>query len=270
MVRTGAGSPEPRWTLRDWLAAAGLFLATAAVVLWQNAHVAVLLDLSYILNTAERIALGQMPYRDFPLAHAPLTFLIQAAIIRLTGRVFFHHVLYAAIVGGLGTVLAWSIALRSLRGRVAAAWPVALLLAAAAYGSGHLLHRALPDTTATAASGSLVAIYCCSGSDAETSTWFGFAAGAALCVPLFFKQNIGLPFLAGRPSLPFLSLALNCVAGKIRPPGRACTHSVCRPRRRCATLAAAAARAPFHGRPRQLPSLDHRSLRPSAACPVSA
>src|SRR5208282_5913844 len=120
----------PRWALRDWLAAAALFAATAGVVLWQNAHVAVLFDLSYILNTAERIALGQMPYRDFPLAHAPLTFLMQAAIIRLTGRVFFHHVLYAAVTGGLGTVLAWRVALASLRGRVAAAWTLALVLAA--------------------------------------------------------------------------------------------------------------------------------------------
>ena len=55
-----------RWGLRDFIAAAGLFLATAGVILWQNAHVAVLFDLSYILNTATRIALGQMPYRDFP------------------------------------------------------------------------------------------------------------------------------------------------------------------------------------------------------------
>jgi hypothetical protein len=76
----------PRWALRDWIAAVALFAATAGVVLWQNAHVAVLFDLSYILNTAERIALGQMPYRDFPLAHAPLTFLLQAAIVRITGR----------------------------------------------------------------------------------------------------------------------------------------------------------------------------------------
>jgi hypothetical protein len=64
MIRTRAGSPENRWGLRDAAAAAVLFLATAGVILWQNAHVAVLFDLSYILNTAERIALGQtFPWR---------------------------------------------------------------------------------------------------------------------------------------------------------------------------------------------------------------
>src|ERR1035438_6151534 len=98
--------PEGCWSLRDLVAAATLFLASAAVTLWQNAHLTILWDSSYTLETSVRIALGQMPYRDFPLAHAPLTFLIQAAIIRLAGRVFFYHVLYAAIVGGLGTVLA--------------------------------------------------------------------------------------------------------------------------------------------------------------------
>lgn len=63
----------------NWLAANLLFLATAWLVLWQNSQIAVLWDLSYLLDTSWRIALGQVPYRDFPLAHPPLTFLIQAA-----------------------------------------------------------------------------------------------------------------------------------------------------------------------------------------------
>ena len=82
-----------------------LFAATAAFVLWQNAHVAVLWDLSYLLDSSYRIALGQIPYRDFPFAHAPITFLLQAAILRLTGRAYFHHVLYAAVAGATATLL---------------------------------------------------------------------------------------------------------------------------------------------------------------------
>src|ERR1700733_4790644 len=88
-----ARSPNRRWALRDKIAAVALFLATAAVVLWQNAHVATIWDIAYTLDSSWRFALGQMPYRDFPFVHAPLPFLIQAAIIRLTGRVFFHHVI---------------------------------------------------------------------------------------------------------------------------------------------------------------------------------
>ena len=129
MVTSGAEPSSFCWTTRDWVAGAALFAATAIVVLWQNAHVAVLFDVGYVLNTASAIASGQIPYRDFPLVHAPLTFLLQAAIIRLTGRIYFHNVLYAAVFGGLGTVLAWRVALASLREHVAAAWAVALLVA---------------------------------------------------------------------------------------------------------------------------------------------
>ena len=208
MTSAGAGSPEPRWAMRDSLAAAGLFLATAGVTLWQNAHVAVLFDLSYILNTATRIALGQMPYRDFPLAHAPLTFLTQAAIIRLTGRVFFHHVLYTALIGGLGSVLAFRIALGSLRGRVAAAWPVALFVAAPLTVLGIYCIVPTPEYDCDCGFWILVALWMLLRLDAGTSAAFGFAAGAALCVPLFFKQNMGLPFLLVTICAILLSLAL--------------------------------------------------------------
>jgi hypothetical protein len=82
-------APPPRWWL-EWIAALFLFLATALVVVWQNSRLAVLWDLSYVLENPYRISLGDVPYRDFPFAHAPLTFLIQAALIKLTspGRIF--------------------------------------------------------------------------------------------------------------------------------------------------------------------------------------
>ncbi len=166
-------SPEREWGLRDWVAGVALFAATAGVVLWQNAHVAVLFDLSYILNTATRIAQGQMPYRDFPLAHAPLTFLIQAAIIRLTGRVFFHHVLYVAFVGGMGTVLTWRIALETLRGRVAAAWTVALLVAAPLTVVGIYCIVPNPEYDCDCAFWILVAVWLLQKLDAKERTWPG-------------------------------------------------------------------------------------------------
>jgi hypothetical protein len=218
MVRTGREPPEsglpepdlskPRWAWRDWMAAGVLFAATAGVVLWQNAHVAVLFDLSYILNTAARIADGQMPYRDFPLAHAPLTFLIQAAIIRLTGRVFFHHVLYVALIGGSSTVLAWRIALGLLRGRIAAAWVVALALAAPLTVLGIYCIVPNPEYDCDCAFWMLIALWLLRRIDAKTGVVGGFAAGAALCVPLFFKQNMGLPFLAAAIGAVLLVLAM--------------------------------------------------------------
>jgi hypothetical protein len=214
--------PGTRWAQRDWIAAIVLFAATAGVVLWQNAHVAVLFDLSYILNTASRIALGQMPYRDFPLAHAPLTFLTQAAIIRLTGRVFFHHVLYTALVGGLSTVLAWRIALASLRGRVAAAWAISLFIAAPLTVLGIYCILPTPEYDCDCAFWILVALWLLQRADAKRSVARGLAAGAGLCVPIFFKQNMGLPFLLAAIGAVLLVLAITRtrrVQALAEPPG---------------------------------------------------
>src|ERR1700692_4321459 len=121
---------EERGAWWDSAAALFLFLSTSAVVIWQNSKLAVLWDLSYILENSYRISLGDLPYRDFPFPYAPGTFLIQSLIIRLTGRVFFHHVLYCAIVGGLGTILTWRILSHILRGAMPAFRLVAFLLVA--------------------------------------------------------------------------------------------------------------------------------------------
>src|SRR5437867_6606761 len=90
---------------------AGLFLftGTASVVWWQNSRLTVLYDLSGVLEPATRIAQGDLPYLDFPFPYAPLTFMMQAAIIRVTGAVYWHHIAYCCIVAGLATVLTWRI-----------------------------------------------------------------------------------------------------------------------------------------------------------------
>jgi len=169
-ARLGGGS----WTL----------CGHRSVVLWQNAHVAVLFDLSYILNTATRIAQGQAPYRDFPLAHAPLTFLIQAAIIRLTGRVFFHHVLYVAL-WRIGDGAYVAIALATLRGRVAAAWTVALLVAAPLTVVGIYCIVPNPEYDCDCAFWILVAVWLLQKLDTKASAAFGFAAGAFIACRCF-------------------------------------------------------------------------------------
>ena len=197
MAQPATPSSASRWTLRDLLAAAALFVATAAVVLWQNSHLAVLWDISYILDSSFRIALGQLPYRDFPLAHAPLTFLIQASIIRLTGRVFFHHVLYVATVAGSSTVVTWRIALHTLQARLAAAWITSLLLAIPLTVLGIYTIYPHPNYDCDCIFSVLIAVLLLQRllSPSPRATSHAIAAGAAMVVPLFFKQNIGLPFL---------------------------------------------------------------------------
>ena len=176
--------------MRDFAVACALFAATAAVVFWQNARLAVMWDLSYVLETSYRISLGQMPYRDFPLAHAPLTFLIQAAIIRVTGRVFWHHVLYCAVVGGMGSVVAWRVALKVLGDR---AWWTSVLLALPMMFLGVYGIYPHPNYDCDCAFAVLVAVWLLQR--VERGVGWALMAGMAAVVPLFFKQNIGLPFL---------------------------------------------------------------------------
>jgi hypothetical protein len=205
---------DARWQLRDSVAAVGLFLVTAAFVLWQNSRLTILWDLSYILDSSFRISLGQLPYRDFPFAHAPLTFLLQAVLIRLTGRVFFHHVLYAAIVGGLGTAFAWRMILHTLRGRLASAWATALLLAVPLTVLGIYSIFPQPIYDCDCVFSILFGIYLLQRLTSQRPSLLrSLVTGAALVLPLFFKQNIGLPFLC----ITILCLAALLLFNRLRP-----------------------------------------------------
>jgi hypothetical protein len=177
--------------------AAILSFATAAFVLWQNLRLGILWDLSYILETSYRISRGDAPYRDFPLPFAPLTFLVQATLIKLTGRAFFHHVIYAAAAGGLATLLTWRILLNLLHEKVAYARLMALLLTAPLVFLG--IYSVFPhpfyDCDCTLAI--LLAILLLLKLQRKDFPPFrAFFTGAIVVVPLFFKQNTGLASLA--------------------------------------------------------------------------
>ncbi len=180
----------------DLLTGAFLFFATAAFVLWQNTHLTVLWDLSYILENATRISLGQLPYRDFPFPYAPLTFLVQTAIIKLFGRVVLHHYLYAAATAAFASLLTWRILLRLLAASRLPVRLVAFLLAAPLIflGTGSIFPHPFYDSDCT------LLILCCTWmllrlESAQFPPLSTFACGVLLAVPLFIKQNTGLAFL---------------------------------------------------------------------------
>jgi hypothetical protein len=179
--------------VRSALAAAALFLFSAAFTLWQNAHIAVLWDLSYLLDTSFRISLHQLPYRDFPFAHAPLTFLLHAAIIHLFGRAYLPHLVCAALESGLATLLTWRILLRLLKPLANRAFLLATLLAAPLIFLGIYgvyPHPIYDSDCILAVLFALFLLQC-----ANHSAPRKLLAGAACVLPLFVKQNIGLPFL---------------------------------------------------------------------------
>jgi hypothetical protein len=216
------------WRQRDSLAAVLLFLATAAFVLRQNSRVAVLWDLGYLLDTSWRIALGQTPYRDFPLVHAPLTFLIQAGLMRAAGPHYLLAVAYAAVAGGLATLLAWRTVLRLLRASAlfgSANWLAALLLTAplAVLGIYSVYPHPIYDCDCGLAILLAILLLVRLGTQTDSGSHAAEAlfAGAATVLPLFFKQNMGIPFLAAVGAGMFFLLAAKWVhAGSVRAIGR--------------------------------------------------
>jgi hypothetical protein len=188
---------EERGAWSDWPAALFLFVGTSAVVIWQNSRLAVLWDLSYILENSYRISLGQLPYRDFPFPYAPGTFLIQALLIKITGRVFFHHVLYCALVGGVATVATWRILVHVLREATPMFRLTAFLLALPLTVLGiysvfpHPFYD--PDCTFIILLCVLLFLNLERKNFPPLQTFF---TGILFIAPIFVKQNTGLAFVA--------------------------------------------------------------------------
>jgi hypothetical protein len=188
-------------TRADLGVAAGLGALTSIVVLVQNARLTVLWDLSYILENATRIAMGDVPYRDFPFPYAPLTFVFQALIIKLFGRALWHHVAYAAIAGGLATALTYAIVrCVAARGR-AAIFTLPLIPLGIYCIYPHPFYD--PD--------------CCLAILAIVFAWQRwprrFWIGVAAVLPLFIKQNIGLAFLIAIVVLALIAREWRMLAG---------------------------------------------------------
>jgi hypothetical protein len=202
-----------RWRARDSVTAAALFLATAAFTIWQNTRVAVLWDLSYLLDSAWRFSLGQLPYRDIPFAHAPLTFLLHTAIIKLFGRVYWPHIAFAALESGWAILLTWRILLRLSRPRERA-FQFATVLAAPLIVLGIYAVYPHPIYDSDAVLAVLLALYLLQRAEESGSAALSAWAGAACVLPLFFKQNIGLAFLAGIAVYLVLAMILCRRAGR--------------------------------------------------------
>lgn len=190
-----------------------LFVASAAFTLWRNTEVGVLVDIAYPLNTATRIAAGDVPYRDFPLAHAPLHFLVQAALIKLFGPQFLVQIVYAAVFGGLATVLTYAIARRLLDGAVRSPRTIAAILAVPLVPLGIYAIYPHPFYDPDACLAVLGAILGTLVARERAAPWRWILAGALLTIPLLIKQNIGGAFLA----LAIAALAAEAMA---RPAAR--------------------------------------------------
>ena len=190
-------SADKKTKLYEAGAAAFFFFAAAAIVLWQNSRVGALWDLSYVLENAYRMSLGDVPYKDFPFPYAPLTFLVQAAIIKLTGAAFRHHVFYCAVTGGVASVLTWRVVFRLLESAFPRWRAAAFLLAApsAVLGIYCVFPHPFYDADCT-----LVVLICIllllRAERKNFPRTQSFLTGALIAAPIFVKQNTGLAFFA--------------------------------------------------------------------------
>ena len=185
-----------------------LFAASAIFILWRNTQVGVLVDISYVLNTASRIAAGDVPYSQFPLVLAPLEFLAQGLLIKAFGPHFFVQIAYATILGGLGTALAYTIARRLLDTAVARPAALAAILSIPLVPLGIYAifpHPFYDADTCLVILAALAAILV--ARDRPTAPR-GLVAGALLAVPVFIKQTIGGAFLV----LMIVALAADALA----------------------------------------------------------
>jgi hypothetical protein len=192
---------EKRSTLAritEWAGGLLLFVATAAVVWWQNSRLTVLYDLCGVLENAARIAQGDLPYKDFPFPYAPLTFLTQAAVIKLTGAVYWHHIVYCCVIAGLATVILWRILANLFREALPHPGLIAFLLSlpVTILGIYCVFPHPFYDPDAT-----FVILVCILWAlrleQKEFPPLRTFFLGVLCVAPLFIKQNIGLAFLAG-------------------------------------------------------------------------
>jgi hypothetical protein len=191
-----------------------LFAASAAFTFWRNTQVAVLVDIAYVLNTATRIAAGDVPYAQFPLAQAPLEFLTQALLIKVFGPHFFVQIAYATIVGGLATVLTYVIARRLVTGTVAEPAALAAILAIPLVPLGvyAIVPHPFYDPDACLVVLAAVAAILAAIDRPTPIRWL--LAGALITVPVFIKQNIGGAFLV-------LAVGALLADGLARPSARA-------------------------------------------------
>jgi hypothetical protein len=177
------------------LYAAALFAASAAVVLSQAARVTALWDLSYILEHAYRISLGELPYRDFGLPHAPLTFLIQAGLIRLVAGHggLLPHFWYCALIAGFTAILTYRIVLIQLDapGNTSGPWHAFVVALPTVFLSGYCI-LPLPFYDPDCVFFVLLALVALLRARRHGLIWQHVVAGALVVLPLLVKQNIGL------------------------------------------------------------------------------
>ncbi|QUV94982.1 hypothetical protein J8C00_08850 [Chloracidobacterium sp. E] len=174
-----------------WLAVCVLAVGAGAVHQWQTGRIGVLGDYAYIVDTAWRIAQGEVMYRDFGLPHSPLTFHVQATLIKVFGFSYGVTAWYCTVVNVGYVLLTYGLVRVLVPGwsGVALCVPLVWLAPHSIYPHPFydpdacwlvLLNLNLLHWVATRRVGAVVA----------------FLGGVTTVLPALAKQNVGYPYVA--------------------------------------------------------------------------
>jgi len=174
----------------QWLAVCVLAVGAGAVHQWQTGRIGVLGDYAYIVDTAWRIAQGEVMYRDFGLPHSPLTFHVQATLIKVFGFSYGVTAWYCTVVNVGYVLLTYGLVRVLVPGWSGVALCVPLVWLAPHCIYPHpfydpdtclliLLNLNLLQWVATRRVGAVVA----------------FLGGVTTVLPALAKQNVGYPYV---------------------------------------------------------------------------
>ncbi|MFN0121274.1 MAG: hypothetical protein ACKV2V_12310 [Blastocatellia bacterium] len=165
-------------------------LCSAALTWYQGTRTFNLIDNTYTLETAWRIANGEVPYRDFRLVVMPGVYLKQALLIKLFGPVAITGLWWCLLAMPLTILLTWTI----LRLLDTPRWLAVALCLIPAAGGNVVRPYVWYDVDALLFCLGSMALLLWSEKHAGMKRHL-FLIGLLSAVPLIFKQNIGVAHL---------------------------------------------------------------------------
>lgn len=166
---------------------------SAWIVYTQSLSFTPLIDYSYQIETAHRIYLGDMPYRDFWLVLPPGLYWILALFMHLAGG--YAHSIPVFLMCGINffVVIASYAVLR--RFHIHPVLQIVLLTLLVSAGHAMVL---VPNYDVAASLAIVVSVlwFLTLSQKQNTSPWQWFLAGIFVFIPCLFKQNIGLAYTA--------------------------------------------------------------------------
>jgi len=163
-----------------------LALISAVLVLLQASRVAPLIDMTYMLESANRLFWGQIPYRDFYLVLPPGSFYIMSWVMEIFGKDYLYQLCYI-VFEQCSLVIATASLIREYNRDMVT---TSLLAAMIVFGG----HAILPFSSYDIPAALFVTISLILFIRSKT-TWAYFGLGILSFFPTLFKQNVGLVFL---------------------------------------------------------------------------